>query len=567
MSGDTSFSLLDVCALDDAGAPVWRRDLVASTIALDPPDPITAAPQVADMNADGHLDVILGAGEKQRTFVAYGDGRTLATAVPYQVALPNGDAGPPLSEVPMPLAAGDVTGDGVVDFVYDGVLFLSSPSDASSMPTYEVINVGGTGPWTIARIADLNANGLPDVIVGSNRRPGLTFFNGTGTTVPTFFALPTSRPVQRMVVGDYDGDLIQDVVFTQGSPSDSESSVMAAFGAPFGAPLPPVAVARLDDVEQLATFREYTINHVAIASSIGAGAARQGALTLLLGSGDRVLTALYELTTFAADNRVIGSQALRVSAGRFRGAGKDDALALAYFERPRNGELEFWLLPSLFGDPVGSPAQLTGSLPPEVHPVFADSTDVSLALAAADVDGDGRDEALLAMPTQDDEHCALLAYEVFSERVELRYQTVVSEPCARLQLELRDIDADGRLDVVWLTGRADGSERRLSILWNDGAGNFAETRRSLIADGAVSPRAFALLPATSLRPTSVAYATSDVIDLVPLAGREPGTPRVIAEIPAADALTAADVNGDGAVDLVAAAQGNLNVLRATLEGL
>ena len=90
---------------------------------------------------------------------------------------------------------------------------------------------------------------------------------------------------------------------------------------------------------------------------------------------------------------------------------------------------------------------------------------------------------------------------------------------------------------------------------------------TVIADGSVSPRAFALLPATSLRPTSVAYATSDVIDLVPLAGREPGVPQSVADVPATDALTAADVNGDGAVDLVAASQGNLNVLRANLEGL
>jgi hypothetical protein len=102
---------------------VWRDLSVTVTIDLAPPAPIDAAPIVADIDVDGHLDVLLGAGG--RVYVARSDGARLATAVPYRLALANDDEIAP--DIPMPLAAADLTGDGAPDFVFPDKLLTSSP--------------------------------------------------------------------------------------------------------------------------------------------------------------------------------------------------------------------------------------------------------------------------------------------------------------------------------------------------------------------------------------------------------------------------------------------------------
>jgi len=159
-------------------------------------------------------------------------------------------------------------------------------------------------------------------------------------------------------------------------------------------------------------------------------------------------------------------------------------------------------------------------------------------------------------------------FEVEPDHVALRSDVRVAEPCALAELAAVHADGDGRLDVAWLTGRADGSERTLSILWNDGNGGLAAERRSIIADRAVSPRAFALLNDSVERGTSVVYATLAGLERVALrATRDLGTPEPLAPLEGCTGLTAADVDGDGAVDLVAAARGNLHVLKAGLETL
>lgn len=562
VTGESRFSMLDFCTVGPAGAPRWRPEVSTQLIELDPPDAIALPPQVVDMNGDGHLDVIVGSAE--RAFVAYGDGSTLATAVPYELTA--GDAG--LSTMPMPLAAGDVTGDGRVDFVFPDGLLLSGPSSLPTGGQYTPV-FGGQRRWTVAAIADVNANGLLDIVAGSSERPGLELYNGTGSADLTYFPIATSRPVQRIGVGDFDGDLVEDVAFTQsGGGVGTDSQVMISFGVPFGPPLPGVAVARLANVEQMTTYREAKLSHLLIASSEDDGVARRGVLTLLTGSGDRLPVALYELTTFAADSSVNGSNAARVLGGAFTSTVQGDVLALAFNGLPADAGLQFWLLPALASSP-GTPSLLAGGLPADVHPVVGNAEGLSLAGAGADLDGDGRDEALLAMPGEDEGHCALIALGVETDRVLEKQRLAVAEPCARIELAALDGDSDGRADVVWLTGRADGSDRRLSIFWNDGAGGLSAEARSIISDHAASPQAFAVLKANAGRGAGVAYATPFGVELVSFAAatRELGAAEPLAALAGATGLTAADVNGDGTVDLVAASGGNLQVLAAGLDPL
>lgn len=560
LEGESRFAMFEVCEPGPDGSAAWRPEMLTTFVELDPPEPIVLAPLAVDVNGDAHLDVLVGTAE--RTFVSYGDGQTLATAVPF-VLTPPGEAAMP--NVPMPLAAGDITGDARVDFVFPSGLLLSEPSSQGQ----SLYSSGAVGQprWTAAVIADLNANGALDVLVGSNERPGLNFFNGTGTRDLTFFTIPTSRPVQQLTIGDLDGDFIEDVAFTQGSGSaQDEVNVMVAFGAPFGPPLPAAAVARLPNVEQMMTYREQMLSHVLIASREGADADRRGVLTILTGNGERLPLALYELTTFAADSSVNGSLALRVLGGAFTSAVAGDVLAVGSPGEPSEAGLHFWLLPALASSP-GTPVLLTGALPGDVHPVSAGGG-LSLVGAVADVDADGRDEALFTMPGQDAQQCALLVFGVELDRVTLRSDVRVAEPCSRAELVAVHADGDERRDLAWLTGRADGSDSALAILWNDGSGGFSAADRSVIADRPLSPRAFALVDDSRARGTSMVYATPSGLERVAItATRALGPPELLVPLEGCTGLTAADVDGDGATDLIAAARGNLHVLRAGLETL
>ncbi len=55
MRGATHFSIVDVCDTDEVGTTFWRAHFILSEIALQPPAGIDAAPQVLDLNGDGHL--------------------------------------------------------------------------------------------------------------------------------------------------------------------------------------------------------------------------------------------------------------------------------------------------------------------------------------------------------------------------------------------------------------------------------------------------------------------------------------------------------------------------------
>jgi hypothetical protein len=567
LRGEVGFSVFDACVRDAlTREPLWLGQALEWRIELDPPQPIDGAPQLVDVNRDELLDVLVSGGG--RTYVSYGDGAALARAVPYVLPLSSAP-GDVETNVPMPLAAGDVTADGAVDFVFGTGLLLSVPGTGPLLPDYISVGAPAPGYFGLATIADLNDNGRLDVVTASKDRSGISFFNGTGGRDLTLFGVATSRPVQHLAVGDFDGDLIRDLAFTETGASDGAvDSVMIAFGAAYGPPLPPVPVARLRDIEQLNAYREGGLDHLILTSSEMFEEQRRGLVTLLLGSGDRIPTALYDLTTFAADGSTDGSSAIRVLAGRFTASDRADVLALAV-----KGELsndpELWRLAALL-TPASTPIRLAGRLDPLLHPVTGTGADATLTLATAtlDVDADGRDEALLVMPAEDAERCGMLILGVEADALVQRDLIVLAEPCLRVELLPVDVDRDGFVDLALLIGRADGAGRQLSIFWNDGAG-FDGERRTLVTAPAVSAQAFAVLPSTSVSGVSVAYATEQGVELASLGenARELEGVRFLAPLSGITGMSAADLDGDGAVDLALAANGNLNVLKAILEAL
>jgi hypothetical protein len=587
--GATAFSMVDTCTRGpDGGDVVWRDAVVASTITLDPPMPIDAAPILVDLNADGHLDVLVGAGGKPDDvpYVAWGDGRGLtATAVPYRLELANPQAVSP--DIPMPLAAGDVTGDGVVDFVLADGLLVSMPAPSGAgPPVYAPVRLLDPAHWTTARIADLNGNGKPDVVAASSEHLGIDFFNGTGTPNLLPFSLPTSGKVAYLAATDLDGDLIDDLAFVESASAETERDTLrVAFGNPNGAPEPAVPVARIAHIEQLGVLREFGRGNLVVASTESGPTGTDSVLAVLAGSGDRLPFAPYRLIGVSPTGMLTESPALGVTVGAFSGGGQDQVMALATQGNPQLDDYQFWLLPGLQNSD-GRAVDLGGHLDPRLQPLYVEGpgpdpatgmgADLGLSLlgAAADLDGDGRSEALWMMAADDTTRCGLLIVDApagdgGSSEIAMRDPIILDAPCQHGQLLPVDADGDGHVDVALLTGAAGQAERQLLVLWNDGTGGLDSDHVTTVLDdrGEPSPGQFTVLPATASRPLGFAYVTDRGVFRVAATrrgARDFGAPEVIAEIPQGTGIVAADVNGDGVLDLAVAVAGNLRVLKAKL---
>jgi hypothetical protein len=563
--GATTFSVLDVCMRsEETGTVVWRDLGVAVTIGLAPPAPIDIAPIVADVDVDGHLDVLLGAGG--RVYFARGDGKRLATAVPYRLALVNEDEVSP--DIPMPLAAADFTGDGAPDFVFPDKLLTSSPVPGSSLPRYDVAHPNLSSPWTEAKIADLNANGKLDVVAGSRGRLGIDFFNGTGAQHLTDFSIPTDRPVAHLAVADFDGDLISDLAFVESAASDDDrDAVMVAFGQLSGPPLFPKPIARVARPEKLSAFTESARGNLIVSSAETVDGAEGGALTLLIGSGDRIPYASLGLSTISAEGVLTNNSSIGLSMGALTAPHQHDLVALAINDLTTH-DWQVWLIPS-FDKPESRPRQLDWKLDPDLLPASVTANDAVLSWAGAsgDVDHDDRDEVVWAMPYVDNEHCALVVIGAVPGTATLGVRTTIhlDESCVRSQLMLADADGDGRLDIALLTGSPTTATRKLLVLWNEGEGRFSSGRLALLNPVADSPQAFAFLSTIPQRAAAFAYVTDDSVVIIESTERRQfAVPRVLASIAHGSGITFADVNGDKADDLVVAASGNLFLLKAGL---
>jgi len=570
MRGATRFSVVDVCDSDDQGAPAWRTKFELQEIALDPPRGIDVAPQVIDMNGDGHLDVLLGAGG--RPYVAYGDGNSLHPATPY-----SDHAGDPAFPSGTPLAVADFTGDGALDFVFPDRLVISIAARAAASPSYHAIGNQLTSPWTVAKIADFNGNGLLDVVAASSGSLNLNFFNGTGTEYFSESVVSTSAPVQFLTAGDFDGDLVGDLaLFEVPLPGQTESALKVAFGSPFAPLGSPVAIGQVDHAEALSSYRGAGRDNLTVCSSETTPDGQNGALTLLTGGPDRVPFAPLTLTEFSSNESVVDAGAYAVVSGHFAVPNRTDLLALAFFRRGAGPPptTDFWFVPDI-ATPGSAPVRLPGTLAPRLNPLTfsLDNSNFSadIASASADLNGDRRDEAIFAMPADGGQRCALLVLGVDvggSFASAAREPLIIDEPCKDPQVMAVDPDGIGGADLALLTGRTGADDRHLYVLWNDGSGRFSSQDIAQVSGPGDSPQAFTVLQLDK-GPAAFAYVTRDSLRVV----RAP----VLHEFAAPEALpgdptlnggtgvTATDVNGDHVTDLVFSESGKLRVLKAQLK--
>jgi hypothetical protein len=292
---------------------------------------IAGAIFIADANADGHLDVLIpvvtaesGAGldvafglgdgsfhSDPTALPVPGPGDDAATLVTTLYGGPSGssvgagpEGGEPVeSNQALLLAVGDLNGDDRVDLVTGSEVHLST-AGPSAMPVYEAQSLELTNPWTVAAVADFNGNGHLDIIGGSVFVTGLDFLNGTGDGKFNPFDLSTQRPVHRLAVGDFDGDLLLDLAFAETAGSDGLDTLAFAFGQPFGPPEDPVSAGTLLGIQQIVAGDRLlkfllgggasdAMSELAIVSVSEKG--ESGSLTVVPGSSDRRLQSPYVL--------------------------------------------------------------------------------------------------------------------------------------------------------------------------------------------------------------------------------------------------------------------------------
>jgi len=355
-----------------------------------------------------------------------------------------------------------------------------------------------------------------------------------------------------------------------------------AFGSAFATLGSPVTVGRVERIEALDSYRDSGRDNLTVCSSEVVSGVQHGALTLLASGPDRVPIAPLALTEFSSKGLVEDAGSFAVVSGHFGDSGEMGLLALAFFQRRDTPPpINVWSVPAIT-EPGPTPVRWPGALDARLKPLVFRSDDgtfeAAIASTSADLDADGRDEAIFAMPADDGGHCGLLVLRTDARgSVGNAAQTpvIVDEPCPQPQIMTVKFHEDepGEQkrppDLALLTGSSDAADRHLYVLWNDGNGQFVGENKALVSAQGEAPRAFTVLPLDH-GSAGFAYVTQTELRLVraPIGHEFPPPDSVPPGIDVSNGtgIVAADVNGDHLSDLVYSQSGTLHVLKAGLEG-
>lgn len=557
--GKASVELFSPC--NSTGA--WNVNGPRKQVELQPPAGIDQGVIPFDVDGDGDLDLVIGAGG--RTYVAYGlgDGQfvskkqngLLDAAAPYD--LPLAARGP----FGFPLAIADLNLDGRIDFV------MSHGAVLSEGINHYLAHENSVGNWTEAVVDNFNANDFPDIVTVVDGSLDLHFLNNAGDGVFGPAALPTEGVPDNLAVGDFDGDLLADVVFNEaifehGQPSDHLSF---AFGRPFGHLEPPIATGEVGKLKQIATGHlQSQVSQDPMAEVVvvleGNGGSSDSIATLF-GRASRSIFSLMPLR-MEKDPYI----PISLAFGRF-GDETPDIVALGADKS--NGKLRLFRVEAFEEEGIGIPIASDPLLPDFIPWENVGSYNLrhGAKVAAGDVDGDETAEALVVGSYLDPEQTALALakYDPATARFTMVDAKIFA---ARFTTDSRilmdDLDGDGAQEILLTTGTS-AAPQDLLIFWGNGTANLPEPSQSMehvrLEDQGV--RAVGLVRARTGKGKMLVASNPDATYLLELTPEHSWSKEKIPKMGSAIALATVDFDRDGVEDLAVQLEEGLELFRST----
>lgn len=538
----------------------------------------------ADFDGDGHVDLVVSVttGTIEGLAVAWGraDGALVDSAnVVNQATVvwradrdQDGDGA--IDGALEPVVVGQVTDNLLVlgdendaDVVARGGLYTTHCVIRSQCALYLLRR--STRDWTGAVIADLNADGRPDVAAFAQDQPGIDLLLNTATTLLFNDAtIPTAGAVTQLVTGDFDGDTIVDLAYVDAVVGVPFSDVLSvAYGT---ARTPPTAPVRMGPVGEMVAFGaflasssngqfDYIDDLIMVTDREVGGAARRGAaiafgssarrlfaplLPQELPRGDRPIDATIVEAALALEGNGDAYRDLVVLTATAYGAGTagENSPVLVrharFFAGQADGQAdEVRVLELTLGEVALVGARWLGA------DVTATATDEVVALLASG--------GLVVIRI--DDGCAGPACV-----------TVVAPPAAALSdpvaFSAADADGDGDLDLLAVmrnrsVGSTAGREAAVVVWWNDGG--FTPGRTQLLT-GALADAALVDLDRDGVSELVLlehgrAGDAGGQVTVAHLAGGTYGPAAPVAAISDGVALRAGDLDGDRLADLVVVA--------------
>jgi len=173
----------------------------------------------ADLDGDGHIDLFVPHRDGGQNLIFWNDGTGRFAAAPSKI-------GPEHSSI-RAAAAADINGDGLPDLIVGDertgmFVYLGAGHRTFAAPV--ALGAGSGPPYAIA-VADLNRDGRPDIVVGRQEARGSVFFNLGGRGLPRFVETlwnDGKGSVYGVAIGDLDGDGWPDIAAAR---SDAPNAV------------------------------------------------------------------------------------------------------------------------------------------------------------------------------------------------------------------------------------------------------------------------------------------------------------------------------------------------------
>lgn len=301
------------------------------------------------------------------------------------------------------------------------MVYTVGATDLTGLAAVNVVGGSGADLVMVAR-SDLSVRILPDSA------------RGFGAAL----AIPAGNDARRVAVGDVNGDGVPDLLVVG---HDNSLNVRLGTGhAQFG----PVTRYDLRNHANYLAVLDLNGDSYADVVVVHDGSGNPVFLTAFLGSATGALHQAWELGT-------IYFTSMGIATGDFDGDGKAD-VAVALGDNRASALVFFGLGTGEFRDPV-----VLATVSPD--PGLSDGT---TAIAAGDLDGDGRDDLVIACYAFTNQLVVRLGLPSgFSDPVTVALPSPVA-------IALGDLNDDGRLDVV----AANIEQGTLSILHGRGDGSF-----------------------------------------------------------------------------------------------